>query len=703
MPTLKKSHNPAQTAETNPVYREPLEILLEGDPYLRPYEGDLKRRIEGIAKWEKKLTRGKISLADFASGHEYFGLHFRKGEWVFREWAPNATAIYLVGDMSQWKEKKTFALERINNEGVWEIRLPEKSLTHGELYRLRIHWKGGEGDRIPAYSRRVVQDRETLIYNSQVWLPPDPYKWQCCDFRRPSAPPFVYEAHVGMAQEEEKIGTYREFTEKILPRIVNSGYNTLQLMAIPEHPYYGSFGYHVSSFFAASSRFGAPEDLKELIDSAHSAGLTVIMDLVHSHAVSNEVEGLSRFDGTLHQYFHGGPRGMHWAWDSRCFDYGKHQVLHFLLSNCRFWLDEYRFDGFRFDGVTSMLYLDHGLEKAFTSYDHYFDDNVDEDALTYLALANKLIHEVRYDAVTIAEDISGMPGLAAACSKGGIGFDYRMAMGVPDYWIRLVKETRDDDWPMKHLWFELTNRRADEKTIGYAESHDQALVGDKTLIFRLIDSDMYHSMRIEDENIRVDRGIALHKLIRLVTLATAGNGYINFMGNEFGHPEWIHFPREGNGWSYKYARRQWHLVDDPDLKYGLLAHFDRDMIMLARRFRLLESPGPRLLFEHSDDKVIVFERGGLVFAFNFHPSCSHSDYCFEAPPGKYKMIVDSDAPEYGGHGRLNKDQNHLTLCDKSRDHNRNLLSLYLPTRTALVLCPEDRDDSSPSEFMLNQS
>jgi 1,4-alpha-glucan branching enzyme len=265
-------------------------------------------------------------------------------------------------------------------------------------------------------------------------------------------------------------------------------------------------------------------------------------------------------------------------------------------------------------------------------------------------------------------------------------------MGVPDYWIRLVKETQDDDWPMKHLWFELTNRRADEKTIGYAESHDQALVGDKTLMFRLIDSDMYHNMRIKDKNIRVDRGIALHKLIRLVTLATAGNGYLNFIGNEFGHPEWIDFPREGNGWSYKYARRQWHLVDDPELKYGLLAHFDRDMVQLASRFMLLESPGPHLLLEHSDDKVIVFERGGLVFAFNFHPSCSHSDYCFEAPPGKYKMILNSDAPEYGGHGRLNKDQNHLTFCDKSGDHKRNLLSLYLPTRTALVLCLEDRDD-----------
>jgi len=682
----RKYRSSAESKKSN-QRRDPLQRLLDSDPFLRPYKKVFRRRIGRINEVEKSLTQGKMSLAEFAAAHEYFGLHLRENEWQFREWAPNATAIYLIGDMTGWREKKAFALERINEEGVWEIRLPAGSLKHGDLYRLCVHWHGGKGDRIPAYARRVVQDYSTLIFNAQVWLPPSHYEWQCHDFRCPSESLFIYEAHVGMAQEEEKVGSYREVTTQILPRITAAGYNTIQLMAIPEHPYYASFGYHVSSFFAASSRFGTPEDLKELIDSAHAAGLRVIMDLVHSHAVSNEVEGLSLFDGTSHQYFHDGPRGLHEAWDSRCFDYRKYQVLHFLLSNCRFWLDEYRFDGFRFDGITSMLYLDHGLGEAFTSYDQYFDERVDEDALIYLALANKVIHDVRPDAITIAEDISGMPGLAVPCDEGGIGFNYRLAMGVPDYWIKHVKEVSDDDWQMGQLWFELTNRRMDEKTIGYAESHDQALVGDKTLIFWLIDSDMYHDMRVGDENFKVDRGIALHKLIRLITLSTAGNGYLNFMGNEFGHPEWIDFPREGNAWSYHYARRQWHLVDDPGLKYHFLARFDHDMILLARRFRLLESSGPRLLFEDSNDKVIVFERAGLLFAFNFHPSRSLSDYCFEAPPGKYRMIMDSDDPEYGGHGRLSREQYHLTLHDTSGERERHLLSLYLPTRSALVLHP----------------
>ena len=664
-----------------------LKRLLSGDPYLTPYKKIIRRRLLKTIETESRLTQGKKSLADFAAGHEYFGMHFRNNEWVFREWAPYATRIYLIGDMTNWQEKKDFALHRITQDGNWEIRLSQDKLKHGDHYRLRIHWPGGEGDRIPAYSRRVVQDPDTLIFNAQIWSPPEPYHWKHIDSQPPPDAMFVYEAHVGMAQEEEKIGSYKEFTTHILPRIVKTGYNTLQLMAIQEHPYYGSFGYQVSSFFAASSRFGTPEELKELIDTAHASGLRVIMDLVHSHGVSNEVEGLSRFDGTRYQYFHEGPRGIHEAWDSRCFDYEKHQVLHFLLSNCRFWLDEYKLDGFRFDGVTSMLYMDHGLEKAFTSYDDYFDDNVDEDALVYLALANKVIHDVRPDAVIIAEDISGMPGLAVPISSGGTGFDYRFAMGVPDNWIRLIKDTPDEKWNMEHLWYELTNRRQDEKTISYTESHDQALVGDKTIFFRLIDADMYDHMQVGDDNHTVARGMALHKMIRLITLTTSGNGYLNFMGNEFGHPEWVDFPREGNNWSYRYARRQWHLVDDENLKYQFLARFDQDMISLSKDHRLLESAEIRLVYEHSDNKIIIFERAGLLFIFNFHPEHSYSDYRFEAPQGKYRMIFNSDAPEYGGHNRLHPDQHHLALLDTSMDRSRNLLSLYLPTRTALVLEP----------------
>lgn len=676
--------------------------MVQDDPYLAPYTDGIARRVQLTRETETRLTGGKMTLADFAAGHEYFGLHRQDDAWVLREWAPNATAITLIGAFSQWHEDPALALRRLNDDGVWELRLPAEgpaqaglpaglsrrnllakgeALAHGDLYRLRMHWHGGSGDRLPTYARRVVQDERTKIFNAQVWTPAEPYLWQHT-FQRPHAAPLIYEAHVGMAQEDGKVGTYREFKERILPRIVAAGYNTIQLMAVQEHPYYGSFGYHVTNYFAASSRFGTPEELKDLVDTAHAAGLTVIMDLIHSHAARNEVEGLSRFDGTLFQFFHEGPRGVHELWDSRCFDYGKPQVLHFLLSNCRFWLDEYRFDGFRFDGITSMLYRHHGLGQAFTSYDDYFNAGVDEQAIAYLTLANEVIHAVRPDAMTVAEDMSGMPGLAAPVEHGGMGFDCRLAMGIPDYWIKLTKDIRDEDWSMNTLWHELTNRRRDERTISYAESHDQALVGDQTLIFRLIERDMYNHMTLGERTLRVDRGLALHKMIRLATLATAGYGYLTFMGNEFGHPEWIDFPREGNGWSYHYARRQWRLRDDPNLVYHFLADFDKAMIELARLVRLLDDPDVRLRVEHGDDKVLGCERAGLLFLFNFHPAKSYTDYPVETTPGEYRLILNSDTPFFGGHSRLASNQTYVSAPNAA---GRTLLTTYLPSRTALVL------------------
>ena len=216
-------------------------------------------------------------------------------------------------------------------------------------------------------------------------------------------------------------------------------------------------------------------------------------------------------------------------------------------------------------------------------------------------------------------------------------------------------------------------------------------MGDQTLVFRLMGADMYHHMAVGDDNIRVERGIALHKLIRFITLATAGSGYLNFMGNEFGHPDWIDFPREGNQWYYHYARRQWHLADDTALKYRWLALFDQHMIAFARRFDFFQTPTPDRLMEHTADKVIAFERAGCIFVVNFHPNCSYVDYRIPAPPGKYQLIFDSDARPYGGHGRLATEMYHFTLSETTDGEKRHFLSLYLPTRTALLLAPVSID------------
>ncbi len=657
--------------------------IAANDPWLEPFAEIIYRRAMKVYEKESELKGRMNTLADFATGYLYFGLHRTPQGWVFREWAPNATEIYIIGEFNHWNESDPYRLKRMKN-GVWEIAMPSDLMGHGDLYKLSVHWGKGHGYRLPSYVTRVVQDERTKVYNAQVWSPSKVFQWLNGPVDATSHPPLIYEAHVGMSTSEERIGSYNEFRLNVLPRIQKAGYNTIQLMAIQEHPYYGSFGYHVSNFYAASSRFGTPEDLKHLIDTAHGMGIAVIMDLVHSHSVKNELEGLGNFDGTPYQYFHEGTRREHVAWDSLCFDYGRNEVIHFLLSNCKFWLDEYRFDGFRFDGVTSMLYYDHGLSRNFTNYGMYYDGMQDEDAITYLALANKLIKQVNSGAITIAEEMSGMPGLAASLEQGGYGFDFRMAMGVPDYWIKIIKERTDESWNVSELYHELTSKRADEKTISYAESHDQALVGDKTLIFRLLDKEMYFAMSKTISSLIVDRGIALHKMIRLVTAATGGGGYLNFMGNEFGHPEWIDFPREGNNWSYQYARRQWNLVDDHLLKYHYLGDFDRAMISLISSKRLYDEKFCNLVADNRADQVLAFERGEYLFVFNFNPVKSFTDYGIKSTPGKYRIVLNTDNPAYGGNGNVDESLTYIAR-NNIKYGTAYYLLLYIPSRTGLVL------------------
>ncbi len=661
--------------------------IVRDDEWLQPFEAAIQGRHDHVNNKIADLTGGKGSLSDFADGHLYFGLHRTPRQWALREWAPNATAIYLTGTFNQWQELPIYAFKRIDENGTWELKLPAKALHHLDLYKLSIHWDGGQGERVPAWATRVVQDEETKIFSAQVWHPEHAYEWKKQTFRPKRGPLFIYECHIGMSQDAEKVGTYNEFRLNVLPRIIADGYNCIQIMAIAEHPYYGSFGYHVSSFFAPSSRFGTPDELKQLIDEAHAAGITVIMDLVHSHAVKNEVEGLGNYAGDPNQFFYPGSRHEHSAWDSLCFDYGKNEVIHFLLSNCKYWLTEFHFDGFRFDGVTSMLYYSHGLGEAFCGYPDYYNGHQDDNAICYLTLANLLIHEVNPNAITIAEEVSGMPGLAAPFKDGGYGFDYRMAMNIPDYWIKTIKERRDEDWHPSSILWELTNRRADEKTISYCESHDQALVGDKTLIFRLIDADMYWHFKKGDENDTVHRGIALHKMIRLVTASTINGGYLNFMGNEFGHPEWIDFPREGNGWSYKYARRQWNLVDNHELCYHYLGDFDNEMIHLLRTSEGDIRKFPVQEVWHDDgDQVLAYMRGSLVFVFNFSPNRSFEGYGFRVPEGAYEVVLNTDATAFGGNGLADDTVCHLTNFDPLLARERKgWLKLYIPARSAVVL------------------
>ncbi|QOV88287.1 alpha-amylase family glycosyl hydrolase [Humisphaera borealis] len=667
--------------------------LIAHDPWLEPYRDRLRDRYSHYTYIAGKIAEAGGLLGQVSQGHHYFGLNRGEKDGVagvwYREWAPAAYALFLTGDFNGW-DRRSHPLAR-DEFGTWAIFLPDSTyaerLVHTGLLKVHVVSQTGPMDRIPAYIRRVVQDPQTHGFIGQYWNPPAAYAWQY-ESPKPHGGLRIYEAHVGMATEEHRVGTYDEFTANILPRVKRLGYNAIQLMAVMEHPYYGSFGYHVSNFFAVSSRCGTPEELKRLIDTAHGMGIRVLLDVVHSHSVKNTNEGLSQFDGTDYHYFHAGPRGQHIAWDSLLFDYRKFEVQRFLLSNLRYWLEEFRFDGFRFDGVTSMLYLDHGLGRPFNGYEDYFGGNVDWDAVVYLQLANELVHQLKPDAVTIAEDVSGMAGMGRPVSEGGLGFDYRLAMGIPDNWIKVLKEKKDEEWDLRGIYHTLTDRRHAEKHVAYVESHDQALVGDKTLAFQLMDQEMYWNMSKFNQSLVVDRGIALHKMIRLITFSLGGEAYLTFMGNEFGHPEWVDFPREGNGYSYQYARRQWSLSARDDLRYAGLELFDKEMLALDENWNLLNDPFIEQLDVREDYRLLVYRRGPLVFVFNFHATESYTDLRIPVPdPVDYRLVLDTDESRFGGFGRVAADVTYYKqdIPLYTRDQS---IQIYIPARTAQVLAPK---------------
>ena len=652
--------------------------ILELNPQLMCFSSDIDLRMNLYHNTKWRLLGDQLTLNDFANAHDYFGIHHTDDGWVYREWAPNAYQLYLTGEFNHWNWTE-HPMNRLEN-GIWELKLPEETLWEGCKIKTIVDANMTRTEHIPLYAKRVVQDPKTIVWTAEVVDDKKIFEWADQKFE-PEDSLYIYEAHVGMAQEEGKIGTYREFADITLPWIKECGYNTIQLMAIMEHPYYGSFGYQVSSFYAASSWFGKPEDLKYLVNKAHSLGIRVLLDVVHSHAVKNTAEGINMFDGTTWQFFHDGAKGDHPAWGTKCFNYGKDEVIHFLLSNLKFWMTEYHFDGFRFDGVTSMLYHDHGLGVSFDDNKKYFSHNTDVEAITYLQLATELIHAINPKAICIAEDMSGMPGMCLPIKDGGIGFDYRLAMGLPDLWIRTVKEKRDEEWDIGSIWGDMCLRRAGEGTVSYVESHDQALVGDKTMIFRLADAAMYTDMNKDCHNPVIDRAIALHKMIRLFTLAGGGEAYLNFMGNEFGHPEWIDFPREGNGWSFHYCRRQWSLYHNNALKYGWLGDFDKDMIKFSKENRIFDQRMADLCLYKAPEKTIVFYRNGVLFAFNFSPYQSLTNVLVPVPHNAdYTVAFCSDDLKYGGNGHVA----HMIYPAK-KFNDQYFVELYIPARTAIVL------------------
>lgn len=674
-----------------------LENLFKSDGYLRTHENEIRRRFNEFNSKLTEIQNNHGGLEKFTRSYNEYGFHVLSDNSVrILEWAPGAQGMFLTGDFNNWN-RTSHPFKKLDY-GKWQLDIPVNSdgscpLAHQSKVKLVILTRDNRMvDRICPWATYVVQPSDSTVYDHVFWNPPRELKYQFKN-KKPPAPDNlkIYEAHVGISSPEYKVASYTYFKDNLVPRIKKQGYNAIQLMAVMEHAYYASFGYQVTSFFAASSRYGTPEELKELIDHCHQNGIYVLLDLIHSHACKNVDDGLNQFDGTDGCFFHEGGRGFHSLWDSRLFDYTQWEVLRFLLSNCLWWLDEYQFDGFRFDGVTSMLYHTHGIGHGFSGdYNEYFGLNTDTESFNYLQLANYAIHKLHPNAVTVAEDVSGMPALCRPVIEGGGGFDYRLGMAIPDMWIKLLKEFKDDEWNIGNIVHTLTNRRWQEKTIAYAESHDQALVGDKTIAFWLMDKEMYDFMSVLSPMTPIiERGIAMHKMIRLLTHGLGGEAWLNFEGNEFGHPEWLDFPRQGNNSSYHYARRQFNLVDDELLRYKFLNNFDRAMNTLEDKYRWLDVfDSGYVSWKHEADKVIAFERGKCVFVFNFNPTQSFTDYRIGTnEPGKYKVVLDSDDAEFGGQSRIDHNVEHFTQDGfAGRAHS---IQVYIPSRVCIVLAKVD--------------
>ncbi|KAI0700723.1 glycoside hydrolase superfamily [Cytidiella melzeri] len=669
--------------------------VLDVDPWLKDQVPAILHRHELFSKWKNTIIETEGGYDSFMTGYHKMGLNVQPDNSViYREWAPNAKEAVLIGDFNKWN-RISHPMTK-NEYGVWEITVPPKPqgecpIPHDSKVKVSfILPHGARIERIPAWITRVTQDLSASpVYDARFWNPPETERYK---FKNKSPPQpksaRIYEAHVGISTSELRVGTYKEFTRDTLPRIHALGYNIIQLMAVMEHAYYASFGYQITSFFAASSRYGTPEELKELIDTAHGLGITVLLDMVHSHACKNVLDGINQYDGSDHLYFHEGSKGRHELWDSRLFNYGHHEVLRFLMSNLKFWMEEYQFDGFRFDGVTSMMYTHHGIGAGFSGgYHEYFGDSVDLEAVIYLMLANDALHTLYPNSITIAEDVSGMPLLCTPVSKGGIGFDYRLSMAIPDMWIKLLKHKKDDEWDMANIVHTLVNRRHGEKSIAYAESHDQALVGDKTIAFWLMDKEMYTNMSdLTELTPVISRGIALHKMIRFLVHSLGGEGYLNFEGNEFGHPEWLDFPREGNGNSFHYARRQWGIVDNKDLRYKYLNDFDREMNLLEEKYGWLAAPQAYVSLKHEVDKMIVFERAGLLFIFNFHPTNSFTDYRVGVDvAGEYHVVLSSDEKRFGGFDNIDMTTKYVTTAMEWNNRKNWIQQVYIPSRSCMVL------------------
>ncbi|CAL5392773.1 unnamed protein product [Camellia sinensis] len=579
------------------------------------------------------------------------------------------------------KPPLAYWLESRKGRKAW-LKKYTPAIPHGSKYRVYFNTPDGPLERIPAWAPYVLPDADGKQAFAVHWEPPPEcvYKWK---HKHPEAPKSlrIYECHIGISGSEPKIASFNDFTEKVLPHVKDAGYNVIQLIGLVEHKDYFTIGYRATNLFAVSSRYGTPDDFKRLVDEAHGLGLLVFLDIVHSYSAADEMVGLSLFDGSNDCYFHTGKRGYHKFWGTRMFKYGDIDVLHFLLSNLNWWVVEYQIDGFQFHSLASMIYTHNGFASFTGDMEEYCNQYVDKDALIYLILANEILHALHPSIITIAEDATLYPGLSEPTSLGGLGFDYFVNLSASEMWSSLLENVPDSDWSMSKIVSTLVgNRHSADKMLLYAENHNQSISGGRSFAEILFGETMEHA---SDKRALLFRGCSLHKMIRLITFTIGGHAYLNFMGNEFGHPKRVEFPMESNNFSFSLANRRWDLLENG--VHSELLYFDKDMMNMDENERILSRGLPNIHHVNDTTMVTSYSRGPLLFIFNFHPTTSYENYSVGVEEaGEYQVILNTDEKKYGGQALIAQDQYIQRTISKRIDGLRNCLVVPLPYRSAQV-------------------
>src|SRR5437868_4513846 len=586
---------------------------------------------------------GEVDLHLFAEGQHWriydkFGAHLRTldGERgvYFAVWAPNAQRVSVVGDFNNW-DGRVHPMRRLLGAGVWELFLP--GVGEHAHYKFEIRTQRGglllKSDPFAFFNQHGIET-SSLVYDLERYQWSD-HEWMRSRAERdlPNSPLSIYEVHLGSwrrrADQGNRFLSYLEFAETLLPYVLEMGYTHMELLPITEHPFEGSWGYQVTNYYAPTSRFGTPDELRHFIDACHQAGIGVIMDWVPAH-FPKDAHALAEFDGT-HLYEHMDPRqGEQQDWGTLIFNFGRNEVRNFLIGNALFWLDQYHIDGLRVDAVASMLYLDYSRQPG-QWIPNVYGGRENLDAIYFLKRFNEVCYERFPGIITIAEESTDWPGVSRPTYLGGLGFGFKWNMGwMHDFLQYMSLDPIYRRYHHGNITFSLLYAFSENFIL--VLSHDEVVYGKRSLLSKM-------------------PGDEWQKFANLRMFLAWMYGHpgkkLLFMGGDFG---------QSNEWNHD-TSLDWQLLEQPrhDGLRRLVQHlyyiFKTDPALWQRDdsyegFEWID-------FHDADNSVVSFLRRSregetVVFVVNATPMVRH-DYRLGVPaPGFYREIINSDAETYGG-------------------------------------------------------